>query len=149
MTEKGEPKIVGGQAKDWTKVTFKPDLPRFGMTELTVDTIALMKKRVYDMAGCCPGVKVFLNGTRLPVRNFRNYIELYTKKTPPPAAPSENGDGVPLPSAPPKEVPILLVDVCVISFSSATDHSRSLYRATSGGRLVLASASRASSRSLS
>ncbi len=58
MTNRGEPKIVPGSGKDWTKITFKPDLAKFGMSELTDDTIALMKKRVYDVAGCCPSVKV-------------------------------------------------------------------------------------------
>ena len=40
------------QASDnWTKVTFSPDLSKFSMTELEPDTVALMRKRVYDMAG--------------------------------------------------------------------------------------------------
>ena len=40
-------------------MTFKPDLAKFGMTELEADTVALMRKRVYDMAGILgKGVKV-------------------------------------------------------------------------------------------
>lgn len=48
------------QASDnWTRVTFKPDLAKFGMSELEADTVALMRKRVYDMAGILgKGVKV-------------------------------------------------------------------------------------------
>ena len=33
------------------QITFKPDLARFGMTHLEEDSVALLRKRVYDMAG--------------------------------------------------------------------------------------------------
>ena len=33
------------------QITFKPELSRFGMETLEADTIALMRKRTYDMAG--------------------------------------------------------------------------------------------------
>lgn len=52
MTDKGEPKITACKAsEDWTSITFKPDLAKFGMQCLEADTVALMRKRVYDMAG--------------------------------------------------------------------------------------------------
>ena len=52
MSQKGEPKIGSCKASEnWTCVTFKPDLAKFSMSELEEDTIALMRKRVYDMAG--------------------------------------------------------------------------------------------------
>ena len=37
--------------KDFTKITFEPDLERFGMDSLDDDIVALKKKRVYDIAG--------------------------------------------------------------------------------------------------
>ena len=37
--------------ENWTCITFYPDLQRFGMEELEEDTVELMRKRVYDMAG--------------------------------------------------------------------------------------------------
>ena len=51
------------------QVSFKPDLAKFKMTHLDADTVALMTRRAYDIAGCTKGVAVHLNGTRLPVRN--------------------------------------------------------------------------------
>lgn len=33
------------------QITFKPDLSRFGMTHLEEGSVALLRKRVYDMAG--------------------------------------------------------------------------------------------------
>lgn len=38
--------------------------------------IALMKKRVYDMAGILK-VKVYLNGKLIPIKNFKDYVSLY------------------------------------------------------------------------
>ena len=52
MTEKEACKITACKAnEDWTSVTFKPDLAKFGMQHLEADTVALMRKRVYDLAG--------------------------------------------------------------------------------------------------
>ena len=51
-------------------MTFKPDLAKFGMTELEADTVALMRKRVYDMAGILgKGVKV--HAAALDMKLFR------------------------------------------------------------------------------
>jgi DNA topoisomerase-2 len=74
-----EPKITPSNKKSYTKITFKPDLERFGMTHLDDDIISLMTKRVYDIAGCNPTVKVTLNGTRIPTKSFQKYCELYLK----------------------------------------------------------------------
>ena len=49
-------------------MSFKPDLAKFKMTHLDADTVALMTRRAYDIAGCTKGVAVYLNGSRLPVR---------------------------------------------------------------------------------
>lgn len=52
MTVKGDPVIKACKASDnWTCVTFKPDLAKFGMELLEEQTVALMHKRVYDLAG--------------------------------------------------------------------------------------------------
>lgn len=40
-----------GADENWTCITFYPDLQRFGMAELEAETVELMRKRVYDMAG--------------------------------------------------------------------------------------------------
>ena len=79
MTKKAEPKIGVCKATDnWTCVEFKPDFARFGMEGLEEDTVALMRKRTYDLAGILgSGVKVFYNGTRLAVKNFSDYVNLY------------------------------------------------------------------------
>ncbi|OWM78385.1 DNA topoisomerase 2 [Punica granatum] len=79
MGKRNEPTIVKCKEGDnWTKVSFKPDLSKFNMTHLEDDVVALMKKRVVDLAGCLgKTVKVELNGKRVPVKTFGEYVGLY------------------------------------------------------------------------
>ncbi|EFH55330.1 hypothetical protein ARALYDRAFT_901604 [Arabidopsis lyrata subsp. lyrata] len=66
------------KSENWTKVTFKPDLKKFNMTELENDVVALMSKRVFDIAGCLgQTVKVELNEKRVPIKSFSDYVDLY------------------------------------------------------------------------
>jgi DNA topoisomerase-2 len=64
---------------DYTQITFKPDFAKFGMSKMDADFEALVKRRVYDMAGTCEGVKVYLNGDRIKITKFKQYVEMYTK----------------------------------------------------------------------
>lgn len=82
MSVKGEPTLKSASGKDFTCVTFTPDYARFGMSDgLDKDTISLLKKRVYDVAGVTDkSVKVSLDGTALKVSNFDQYIDLYLPK---------------------------------------------------------------------
>lgn len=87
MSQMGKAKITDSKGEDFTKVTFSPDFAKFGMAAMDDDHEALFKRRVYDLAGTCKGVAVKLNGTRVPVRNFKKYCEMYTK-----AIKKERGD---------------------------------------------------------
>ena len=83
MTKRNDPIVKDAKrGKDFVKITFQPDLERFKMDSLSTDVVALMKKRVYDIAGCNSSLKVFLNGTKIPVNSFKQYVELYTKADP-------------------------------------------------------------------
>ena len=64
-------------AKDYTSITFTPDLAKFNMQALDDDIVDLMVRRVYDIAGCLRGAKVYLNGERLPIKSFSDYVGLY------------------------------------------------------------------------
>ncbi|XP_056154222.1 DNA topoisomerase 2-beta isoform X1 [Lampris incognitus] len=79
MTKTAEPKIKSFDGDDFTCVTFQPDLSKFNMEKLDKDIVALMTRRAYDIAGSCRGVKVMLNGKKLPVSGFRSYVDLYVK----------------------------------------------------------------------
>lgn len=78
MGKKTTPKITENKkGEEWTQITFKPDLARFSMTEIDDDTYALLMKRVYDVAGTVKDIKVNLNGERLKVKNFKQYVDMY------------------------------------------------------------------------
>ncbi|XP_056285488.1 DNA topoisomerase 2-alpha [Pseudoliparis swirei] len=79
MSRTGDSCIKPFDGEEYTCITFMPDLAKFKMTTLDKDTVALMTRRAYDIAGCSKGVRVFFNGKRLPLTGFRNYVEMYVK----------------------------------------------------------------------
>lgn len=82
MSNKGEPVISSWSRKDFTCISFKPDLQRFKMEKLDDDIVALFKKRVYDVAGVTDkSLNVYLNGEKILIKSFPQYVELYRAKT--------------------------------------------------------------------
>ena len=78
MGKAGEPKIKDATGKQFTRITFRPDLKRFKMEKLDSDILSLFYRRAYDVAGTSGGgVKVTLNGTVLPVKDFKSYVNKY------------------------------------------------------------------------
>ena len=78
MSKVGKAKISSSKSSDFTRVTFTPDYGKFKMTGIDDDFEALVKRRVYDMAGTLKGVKVSLNGSQIKL-NFEKYIKMYSK----------------------------------------------------------------------
>ena len=73
-----KPSITKCKTKPYTKITFKPDYNRLGLSGLTPDTISLLRKRVYDIAAVTDKtIKVKYNSTLVPIKNFQQYIDLY------------------------------------------------------------------------
>ncbi|KAG3103610.1 DNA topoisomerase 2 [Phytophthora cactorum] len=84
MRTRGEPEITeftGKDAKDFTKVSFSPDLEKFEMEKLNVSMTRVLKKRVYDVAGCLSDVEVTLNGKTVPISGFESYIQAFRHST--------------------------------------------------------------------
>jgi DNA topoisomerase-2 len=78
MSKKGKPRIKKHSGKPFTCVEFWPDFKKFGMSNLDADTLSLMQRRVYDVAGTSGDkCKVYLNGKQLSVKNFEDYCELF------------------------------------------------------------------------
>jgi DNA topoisomerase-2 len=64
--------------KPYTKITFKPDYQRLGIDGPSPDVIALLKKRVYDIAAITDkNIKVKYNEKLVPIKNFEQYISMY------------------------------------------------------------------------
>lgn len=72
-----KPKI-SKSSKEYTTITFKPDFKRFGAENITEDTKKVLIKRTYDIAAVTPKtVDVYLNNSKLPVKQFSDYISLF------------------------------------------------------------------------
>jgi len=86
MRERTEPK-VRDHDKHYTKITFTPDYKFFGIGEIDRNSAPHYKldedhklkiiKKVVDAAATNPGVKFYVNGERIMIRNFSDYIALY------------------------------------------------------------------------
>ena len=73
-----KPIITKCKSKPYTKITFKPDYARLGLNGLTPDIVALLKKRVFDVAAVTDkNLKVKYNSSLIPVKNFQQYIDMY------------------------------------------------------------------------
>ena len=82
MSKASEPKlkdIEKGSAEEFTKITFSPDLAKFGLEKIDDDHFALLSRRAYDAAAATRGVKVFLNGKKIAVKGFKDYVDLFIK----------------------------------------------------------------------
>jgi DNA topoisomerase-2 len=51
MSKMTNPQVMVYGGKDYTKVGFRPDFGKFGVSGLSGEMINLFKKRVYDLAG--------------------------------------------------------------------------------------------------
>ena len=73
-----EPSITKYTKKPYTKVSFKPDYKRMGLSGLTDDLLALFKRRVFDLAAVTDkSVKVKYNNELVPIKSFLQYVDYY------------------------------------------------------------------------
>ena len=79
MGKASDYKIKDFSGEDYTRITFQPDLKKFNMESLNDDTIALLSRRAYDIAASTTGVKVYLNGKKIPIKGFQDYVNLFLK----------------------------------------------------------------------
>jgi DNA topoisomerase-2 len=80
LTEICPPKISKcSLKKPYTRISFRPDYARFGIPGgLTSAMTALFMKRVYDIAAVTDrSIRVKYNGAVIPVKEFKQYLNLY------------------------------------------------------------------------
>ena len=81
MYEREKPIITDlpkNNTDSYTKITFLPDYKKFGLDSLTLDHVALFKKRVYDVAGTTKSnVKIYYNDEFIDIKTFEDYIKLF------------------------------------------------------------------------
>lgn len=79
--------MLSKQLSDYTKISFVPDLTKFQIqskskspnnsVKLLEDTVALFLRRACDIAACVPALKVSFNNNLLPIKSFKDYIQLF------------------------------------------------------------------------
>ena len=72
METKSSPQIQTTKQSPYTQIEFQPDMSLFGNISLE-SMHPLFAKRLLDLAGTCPNITVKLNGTKMPVRGFKDY----------------------------------------------------------------------------
>lgn len=72
--------VVKKSAKNHTEITYTPDLEKFGLTEIDDDHLKMIEKRIYDIAACNTGLKIYFNGNPINIKSFDDYIKLYTEE---------------------------------------------------------------------
>jgi DNA topoisomerase II len=86
LSKKTEPKIKACKLNDYTKITFCPDFSSFKMKSFDDhDNKLVIEKRIYDItAMISKKITVSYNDTKLQLKSFGDYVELYTdsKKIP-------------------------------------------------------------------
>lgn len=83
MSKIGKPEIKDSKGRPYTKITFRPDFPRFGVEGLTDDMKSLFRKRIYDIAACTNNnIKVYLDDELISVKSFQDYINMFYEKIP-------------------------------------------------------------------
>ncbi len=76
MRERLEPK-VSKSTKNYTEIYFTPDYEKFGLNGIDESHFKMIQKRVIDIAGCNPGIKVYFNGEMISIKSFEDYIKFY------------------------------------------------------------------------
>ena len=76
MSKKSDAKI-DRTSQHYTRITYKPDLERFGMDCIDNDSFKIMEKRVYEIAGCNSNLTIYFNGKRIIMKSFKDYCQMY------------------------------------------------------------------------
>ena len=78
-----KPKITKCKTKPYTKVSFKPDYKRLGLSNgLSEDMLNLFKRRIYDIAAVTnKNIKVKLNSQLVPIKTFQQYVKMIISDT--------------------------------------------------------------------
>lgn len=77
MRERDEPSVKP-DTKNRTKITFAPDYEFFKLKGLNDGNRLRMMKKVVDAAACNIGVKFYINGDRILIKDFEDYVALYS-----------------------------------------------------------------------
>lgn len=70
--------VIQPDTNNGTTITFLPDYDRLGCS-LDEGNLKRIERRVYDIAGCNPKINVFLNGNKIKINKFAEYVKMFTE----------------------------------------------------------------------
>ena len=79
MRDKSDPTIKKSK-NNHTCITFLPDYEKFGLSGLDQDNLILIQRRVFDIAGCNPTIKIYFNDELINIKSFEDYIRFYKEE---------------------------------------------------------------------
>ena len=71
------PAKIKKSTKNFTEITYTPDYEKFGLENLDQSHYRLIQKRVIDIAGCNPDIKVYFNEQLINTKTFEDYVKYY------------------------------------------------------------------------
>lgn len=78
MDIKNEPIIEKFTKSPFTKITFKPDLEKFGDNSFDLNFEYLIQKRAYDLFACSNGeLDIYFNDNKLTMNTLEDYYKMY------------------------------------------------------------------------
>ena len=79
MRDRTQPVVKKAKANH-TEISYITDLEKFGLTEIDEDHYKMIEKRIYDIAACNTGLKIYFNDNLININSFEDYIKLYTEE---------------------------------------------------------------------
>jgi DNA gyrase/topoisomerase IV subunit B len=72
-------KVEKSKGKTGVKVSFKPDLEKFGLTEINEVHMNVIKQRLVNLSMSFPEITFKFNGKKINVNSFKKYIGLFNE----------------------------------------------------------------------
>jgi len=76
MRERSNP-VIKKSKKHHTEISYVADFERFGLTGIDDSHFKMIQKRVMDIAGCNPQLKVYFNEELISIKSFEDYVKYY------------------------------------------------------------------------
>lgn len=77
LHRKDTPKVTK-TSKNYTQITYTPDYDKLGI-KLDVDHLAMIERRVYEIAATNTHLKVYLNGKLINFKSFKDFVGLFSE----------------------------------------------------------------------
>lgn len=77
MSKKSKPKVKPS-SKNFTEISFEPDLSRFGIEKIDESHLAMIVKRIMTAAAANGNLKIFFNKEKLSFKTFESYCRRFS-----------------------------------------------------------------------